>query len=81
MSLIIIFKATKNQDFTLSLEDTFFEKPIYFRILLLQFAFKLLCREGQINRSLCYIFLSLFLIPSLVLEVCFVVGEGGRVER
>ena len=27
MCLIIILKATKNQGFTLSLEDTFFEKP------------------------------------------------------
>ena len=27
MCLMIILKATKNQGFTLSLEDTFFEKP------------------------------------------------------
>ena len=27
MCLMITLKVTKNQDFTLSLEDTFFEKP------------------------------------------------------
>ena len=28
MYLMIILKVTKNQSFTLSLEDTFFEKPL-----------------------------------------------------
>ena len=28
MCLMIILKVTENQDFTLSLEDTFFEKPL-----------------------------------------------------